>query len=75
MSRKRVELSDEILYGLCDQVLRGNKAQDIADWVKARGVSKFSREQVYFWFSKGLDRGYLVLCPPLEKDLGARLRG
>lgn len=78
--RKRPRLSDELLFGVCERFLNGEKTRPIADWVNQElGSEQIKRADVYRYVEHGVRRRFLVLRPPahvaLQRRVAERHRG
>jgi DNA-binding transcriptional regulator LsrR (DeoR family) len=64
---------DRIVYGVCSRFLRGDSADDVAKWVQNERKGNFNRTQVYQLMRQAIQEGYLLLNPPYNAELTARV--
>lgn len=79
MYLKPANLPGDMIYSICDRFLRGKdpkgepySAPTIAKWVREQGYN-VSRESIYPILRLGIERGFVMLCPPLNLILRAEL--
>jgi hypothetical protein len=63
----------EVVFFACDAFFRKEKAEAIADEIRARFGEKVHRTQVYRLITEGRERGYFQLTPPRDQELSRRL--
>lgn len=76
LKKQRRQIPEEIIFGICERFIEGMGASEIARWVKSQGY-ECNREQVYYpWLKRGIERGFLRLCPPqdlrMAQDLSSK---
>ncbi len=76
MSRWRSkDESDELVFAVCERFLRGERASDIAEWVrKAFDRPDFQRTQIYPLLGEGIRRQFFQLFPPLNRVLARKIK-
>jgi DNA-binding transcriptional regulator LsrR (DeoR family) len=73
LKKYRRQIPEEILFGICERFIEGVGASEIARWVQSLGYD-CNREQVYYpWLKRGIERGFLRLCPPENLRVAQRL--
>jgi len=62
------------VFSVCANFLAGEKASSVARRIREQfGRPDITRQKIYPILCEGVRRGYLVLSPPVERDLALRL--
>lgn len=64
---------DDLLFSVCDRFFAGHSATQIAGDIQREKLGRLNREQVYPLLQEARRRGYLLLCPPIERVLTQRI--
>lgn len=70
--RQEPFLPEDYVFFVCERFLNGEGATNVARWLEGEGYT-VSREQVYALVKKGIDLGYVKLCPPPHMMLTRKL--
>ena len=73
MATQAPELSDELLFAVCEKFLGLEKPTQIAEWIENHSGTACTREQVYPLIHQALKRGFLKLNPPKDFLMAQRL--
>ncbi len=66
-------LDDRHLVEVCEQFLRGDKTQDIANWVTEHSPHALTREQVYALINEARNRKLFAIRAPWKTELNQRI--
>jgi hypothetical protein len=67
-TRKIDQLSDDVIFSVCEKFMNGVGANDISNWLRAKNVCPFkpTRELIYPIVAEGRRRGFLQLKAPSD---------